>query len=93
MTKLSDTRLGNYLKYIEKPQRHNTRHLLHDMLLNSLCAIISGTDAWTQVPEYGRSKATVSKICCQKWPYSHDRKNCKPFYKVQKGDRPKRVIF
>jgi len=41
---------------IQDPRRHNTRHLLHDILLIALCAIISGADSWTQVAEYGRSK-------------------------------------
>ena len=45
-----------HLDCIEDPRRHNKRHLLHDMLLIALCAVISGADAWTQVAEYGRSK-------------------------------------
>ena len=45
-----------HLDCIKDPRHHNTRHLLHDMLLIALCAIISGADSWTQVAEYGRSK-------------------------------------
>jgi predicted transposase YbfD/YdcC len=45
-----------HLNCIKDPRHHNTRHLLHDMLLIALCAIISGADSWTQVAEYGRSK-------------------------------------
>jgi predicted transposase YbfD/YdcC len=41
---------------INDPRKHNIRHLLHDMLLITLCAIISGAEAWTHVAEYGRSK-------------------------------------
>lgn len=41
---------------IKDPRYHNTRHLLYDMLIIALCAIISGADSWTQVAEYGRSK-------------------------------------
>ena len=51
-----DTPLLKHLGCIEDPRRHNTRHLLHDMFLIALCAIISGADSWTQVAEYGRSK-------------------------------------
>jgi hypothetical protein len=47
-----------HLDCIQDPRHHNTRHLLHDMLLISLCAIISGADSWTQVAEYGRSKVS-----------------------------------
>lgn len=44
------------LDSVKDPRHHNIRHLLHDMLLIALCAIISGADSWTQVAEYGRSK-------------------------------------
>ena len=45
-----------HLDCIEDPRHHNKRHLLSDMLVISLCAIISGADSWTQVAEYGQSK-------------------------------------
>lgn len=45
-----------HLECIKDPRHHNTRHLLHDMLLIALCAVISGADSWVQVSEYGRSK-------------------------------------
>jgi predicted transposase YbfD/YdcC len=48
--------LSRHMDTIKDPRRHNIRHLLHDMLLIALCAIISGADSWTQVSEYGRSK-------------------------------------
>ena len=56
MTHSSDSPFLKHLDCIKDPRRHNTRHLLHDMLLISLCAIISGADSWVQVSEYGRSK-------------------------------------
>lgn len=56
MEQFPDTPFGKYLDCIEDPRHHNTRHLLCDMLLIALCAIISGADCWTQVAEYGRSK-------------------------------------
>ena len=56
MTHSPDSPFLKHLDCIKDPRRHNTRHLLHDMLLIALCAIISGADSWTQVAEYGRSK-------------------------------------
>lgn len=44
------------LDCIKDPRHHNTHHLLHDLLMIALCAIISGADSWVQVAEYGRSK-------------------------------------
>jgi predicted transposase YbfD/YdcC len=45
-----------HLDCIKDPRGPNTRHLLHDILMIALCALISGADSWTQVAEYGRSK-------------------------------------
>ena len=45
-----------HLDSIKDPRRHNIRHLLQDMLLIALCAIICGAESWNQVAEYGRSK-------------------------------------
>jgi len=46
----------NDLDCIKDPRRHNTRHLLYDMLMIALCAIVSGAESWTQVAEYGLSR-------------------------------------
>lgn len=56
MSNSTVTTVTRHLDCIKDPRRHNIRHLLPDMLLISLCAIISGADSWTQVAEYGRSK-------------------------------------
>lgn len=56
MTSSPDSPLLKHLDCNKDPRRHNTRHLLHDMFLIALCAIISGADSWVQVAEYGRSK-------------------------------------
>ena len=56
MTKTPDSPLARHFDCIQDPRYHNTRHLLYDMLLIALCAIVSGADAWTHVAEYGRSK-------------------------------------
>ncbi len=56
MTDTPDTPFGKHLDCIQDPRHHNTRHHLYDILLISLCAIVSGADSWTQVAEFGRSK-------------------------------------
>jgi len=61
MAELPIAPLTKHLDCIKDPRRHNVRHLLHDMLLIALCAIISGADSWTQVAEYGRSKRRRSQ--------------------------------
>jgi predicted transposase YbfD/YdcC len=56
MLQSQDSPFIKHLDCIEDPRRHNKQHLLHDILLISLCAVISGADSWTQVAEYGESK-------------------------------------
>jgi predicted transposase YbfD/YdcC len=56
MSHFADTPFIKHLDCIKDPRRHNKQHMLHDMLMIALCAIISGADCWTQVAEYGRSK-------------------------------------
>lgn len=56
MTAPTTNPFEKHLECIDDPRHHNIRHLLYDMLMISLCAIISGAEAWTQVAEYGRSK-------------------------------------
>jgi formylglycine-generating enzyme required for sulfatase activity len=47
---------AEHMDCIKDPRRHNVRHLLQDILIIALCAIISGADNWVLVAEYGRSK-------------------------------------
>jgi predicted transposase YbfD/YdcC len=47
---------AGHMDCIKDPRRHNVRHLLQDILIIALCAIISGADNWVLVAEYGRSK-------------------------------------
>lgn len=56
MSPAPDSPFRKHLDCIKDPRRHNTLHLLHDIFLIAICAIISGADSWTQVAEYGRSK-------------------------------------
>jgi predicted transposase YbfD/YdcC len=52
----ADSPFRKHLDCIKDPRGPNTRHLLHDIFLIAICALISGADSWTQVAEYGRSK-------------------------------------
>ena len=56
MAKSPDSLFSKHIKCIEDPRHHNRQHLLHDMLMIALCAIVCGAESWTQVAEYGRSK-------------------------------------
>lgn len=48
--------LCNHLDCVNDPRRPNIRHKLYDIMMITLCAIISGADSWSMIEEYGRSK-------------------------------------
>ena len=56
MSNSPSTPFGKHMDCIQDPRHHNTQHRLYDILLITLCAIVSGADSWTQVAEFGRSK-------------------------------------
>jgi len=74
MTQIPNTPFTRHLNVIKDPRRHNTRHLLYDILLIVPCAVISGADSWSQVEEYGRSKHSWFKLflCLPNGIPSHD---------------------
>lgn len=39
------------------PQAPNSRHLLMDMLIIAVCAVIGGAEGWEDIEEYGTSQA------------------------------------
>ncbi len=48
--------IGNHFSNIEEPRHHNIQHKFIDIISISICAIICGSETWTQIEEYGRSK-------------------------------------
>ena len=52
----TDIPVCRYVDCVQDPRHHNIHHILGDMLMIALCAVIAGADGWTQVAEYGRSK-------------------------------------
>lgn len=58
---MNNTPFDKNLDCIQDPRHHNVRHNLYDMLMITLCAVVSGADAWTHVAEFGRSKSAWFK--------------------------------
>lgn len=57
MSKLKAEALFEKLKEIEDPRRdHLKEHLLFDILVISICAIICGAEHWTEIEEFGEAK-------------------------------------
>jgi predicted transposase YbfD/YdcC len=49
--------ISDHFSSIDDPRRYNVRHELMDIITISICAVICGAETWTQVEEYGKSKA------------------------------------
>ncbi len=41
---------------LDDPRRYNRRHLLFDIVVIAICAVICGVDDWAAVEEFGRAK-------------------------------------
>lgn len=49
--------IEKYFSSLSDPRMSGkVRHKLIDIIMITLCAVISGADAWTEVEEYGRAK-------------------------------------
>ncbi len=43
--------------HLTDPRRSNSRHLLFDMFVIALCAVISGAEGWQDIEDYGHAQA------------------------------------
>ncbi len=43
--------------HLTDPRRSNARHLLFDMFVIALCAVISGAEGWRDIEDYGQAQA------------------------------------
>jgi predicted transposase YbfD/YdcC len=41
---------------LEDPRRYNRRHLLHDIIVIAICAVVGGADDWIEVETFGQAK-------------------------------------
>ena len=49
------TIIEHFLK-LDDPRRYNKRHLLIDIVVIAICAVICGADDWPAVEEFGKAK-------------------------------------
>lgn len=70
----------DYFEEIDDPRREggNLRHSVSEILLLTLCAIISGADSWRDLVEYGKIKLNFLR---QFYPYKYDVPSKNTFYR------------
>lgn len=56
MRKIPTALITEHFSDLDDPRRYNRRHLLLDIVVISICAVICGADDWAAVEEFGQSK-------------------------------------
>lgn len=76
----------DYFEDIEDPRvGENTRYSVSEILLVTLCAIISGADSWRDLVEYGKAKQVFLK---EYFPYKHGIPSKNTFYRFFAALKP-----
>ncbi len=55
-TKRAIGTISTHFAGLDDPRRYNRRHILLDMVVIAICAVICGADDWPGVEEFGQSK-------------------------------------
>lgn len=61
-SKFSSGTIIEYFSKLPDPREDNRRHLLTDIIVITICAVISGADGWDEIETYGKSKYRWFKI-------------------------------
>jgi predicted transposase YbfD/YdcC len=48
--------ISEHFGCVEDPRRFNSRHMLLDIIVISICAVICGADNWSAIEEFGKTK-------------------------------------
>ncbi len=56
MSLVLSSKILEHFSELSDPRRDNSRHLLLDIWVISLCAVICGADGWEDIADYGQSK-------------------------------------
>lgn len=57
MEEAASARLFDHFAQVKDPRSSNARHLLFDIFVIALCAVISGAEGWEDMEEYGQAQA------------------------------------
>jgi len=63
MEEPASARLFDAFAHVSDPRRANARHRLFDIFVIALCAVISGTEGWEDMEEYGQAQAEWFRQC------------------------------
>ena len=56
MSQSATAPIVEHFSRLEDPRRYNKRHLLMDIVVIAICAVICGADDWVAVEEFGKAK-------------------------------------
>jgi predicted transposase YbfD/YdcC len=56
MTQTIQTSIGEHFGQVKDPRQHRVDHLLIEIIIIAICAVICGADSWVEVEEFGKAK-------------------------------------
>lgn len=48
--------IGEHFRQVKDPRQHHSDHLLIEIIIIAICAVICGADSWVEVAEFGETK-------------------------------------
>ncbi len=48
--------IAEHFSQVKDPRRHHVEHLLVEIIIIAICAVICGADSWVEVAEFGKAK-------------------------------------
>ena len=56
MNNLKSESIIKHFSNIKEPRRYNKSHKLLDIIIISICAVLSGADSWEIIEQFGKAK-------------------------------------
>jgi predicted transposase YbfD/YdcC len=56
MTQTTGISIAEYFGQVKDPRQHHVDHLLIEIIIIAICAVICGADGWVEVAEFGQAK-------------------------------------
>ena len=48
--------IAEHFRQVKDPRRHHVEHLLVEIIIIAICAVICGADSWVEIAEFGKAK-------------------------------------
>jgi len=56
MTQINGAGIAEHFGQVQDPRQHHVEHLLIEMIIIAICAVICGADSWVEIEQFGQAK-------------------------------------